>query len=342
MTTAYRVPARMAVACVVAAVMLVGAAQASAAFGDRTLREGMDGRDVQALQRKLTKLGIETSVDGYFGTSTKRSMKRYERRNERRVNGVCSRRDARRIRRQVRALRQSGDGDGAPTEPAPGGDYAYGSRVLYFGTRGSDVAQLQRLLTRQGLDTPATGTYDAKTKSNVKQWEAWRYQRANGKVDRDQAMKIRQLANEGARYVKREHVFPVRGPHDYGGAGSRFGAPRSDHTHQGQDVSAAQGTKLVAVHNGRVEAREYQAEGAGHYLVIHGTDGSDSVYMHMPKPALVKPGARVLAGEKIGRVGCTGGCSGPHLHFELWTPHWFDGGNAYDPLPKLRAWDKQT
>ncbi|MBA2566498.1 MAG: peptidoglycan DD-metalloendopeptidase family protein [Thermoleophilaceae bacterium] len=340
MTTAYRLPARLALALLVLAVMLAGAGQASAALGDRALREGMEGRDVQALQRKLTRLGIETTVDGYYGTGTKRSMKRYERRNERKINGRCSRSDGRHVKRQVRALRESGDGD---EPPAPGsGDYTYGSRVLYSGNRGGDVAQLQRLLTRQGLDTPATGVYDARTKSNVKRWEAWRYQRANGKVDRNQAKRIRELANEGARYVKRAHVFPVRGPHDYGGAGSRFGAPRSDHTHQGQDVSAAQGTKLVAVHDGKVAFREYQAGGAGYYLVIHGRDGSDSVYMHMAKPGLVKPGAVVRAGEKIGRVGSTGSSSGPHLHFELWTPHWFDGGAAYDPLSKLKAWDRQT
>ena len=334
MTTAYRRSARLASALLVLAAMLAGAGEAAAALGDRALREGMAGSDVEALQRKLTRLGIETTVDGYYGTATKRSMKRYERRNERTVNGRCSRREARRIKRQVRALR-------GPAEESDG-DYTYGSRVLYSGTRGDDVTQLQRLLTRQGLDTPATGTYDAKTKTNVRLWEAWRYRRVNGKVDREEARKIRELASRGARYVRREHVFPVRGPHDYGGAGSRFGAPRAGHTHQGQDVAAAHGTKLVAVHSGRVEARQYQAEGAGHYLVIHGSDGSDSVYMHMPKPPLVKPGTRVLAGEKIGRVGCTGSCTGPHLHFELWTPHWFDGGHAYDPLRKLKAWDAET
>src|SRR5256885_5910523 len=29
--------------------------------------------------------------------------------------------------------------------------------------------------------------------------------------------------------------FPVAGTHNYGGPGARFGAPRSGHTHQGQD-----------------------------------------------------------------------------------------------------------
>jgi murein DD-endopeptidase MepM/ murein hydrolase activator NlpD len=334
MTTAYRVPARLAVACVVLAALLVGAGEAAAAFGDRPLRPGMEGRDVMALQRKLTRLQLETPADGYYGTATTENMKRYERRNDRRVNGRCSRADARHIKRAVRALADDGGSTGDGT--------GYGSRALYSGMSGEDVAQLQRLLTRQGISTPVTATYDSRTKANVKFWEAWRYQRANGRVEVEQAQKIRQVAASGAQYVRRSHVFPVRGPHDYGGAGSRFGAPRSDHVHQGQDVAAAHGTKLVAVHDGRVAYREYQSGGAGHYLVIHGTDGSDSVYMHMPRTPLVAPGTRVLAGEKIGAVGCTGSCTGPHLHFELWTPHWFDGGAPYDPLPKLQAWDART
>ena len=35
------------------------------------------------------------------------------------------------------------------------------------------------------------------------------------------------------------HVFPVRGAHDFGGADAHFGAGRSGHSHQGQDVFAA-------------------------------------------------------------------------------------------------------
>ena len=137
-------------------------------------------------------------------------------------------------------------------------------------------------------------------------------------------------------------MFPVRGPHNYGGSGSRFGAPRSGHTHQGQDVAAAQGTDLVAVHSGKVAYRQYQAGGAGHYLVIHGNDGADSVYMHMARRPIVAPGEQVRAGERIGPVGTTGSSTGPHLHFELWTQHWYAGGRAYDPLRKLQRWDSQT
>jgi peptidoglycan hydrolase-like protein with peptidoglycan-binding domain len=333
-----RLRALLAAACLTILALLAGAAPASAVeFGERTLREGMQGDDVRALQRKLTRLGFETEVSGHFGTQTERRMKQYERHYELRVNGACSRRDARHIERQLRRRRAGSESGGTD-----GSDYEYASRGMGPGDRGSDVTKLQRFLTRLGLDTTVDGHYGETTRRNVKRWEAWRYRRVNGAVAIREAEKIREQARSGAQYVRRAHVFPVRGRHDYGGAGSRFGADRGDHVHQGQDISAAEGTKLVAVHDGEVAYRQYQAGGAGHYLVIHGRDGSDSVYMHLRRRGIVSPGQRVLAGQRIGSVGSTGSSTGAHLHFELWTPHWFDGGSPYDPLPKLRRWDRQT
>jgi hypothetical protein len=36
-------------------------------------------------------------------------------------------------------------------------------------------------------------------------------------------------------------------------------------------------------------------------------------------------------GQQIGEVGCSGSCSGDHLHLEMWTPNWYDGGKPFDP-----------
>ncbi len=215
-----------------------------------------------------------------------------------------------------------------------------GSRRLHEGMRGQDVRRLQRKLTGLRFRTRVSGEFGRKTKKQVKRFERWRNMAANGEVGPDQADRIKRLFRQGVHY--RRHRFPVRGAHDYGGAGSRFGAPRSGHTHQGQDVAAAEGTKLVAVHEGRVTARQYQAGGAGYYLVIRGKDGTDSVYMHMVGPAKVAAGEKVMAGQRIGRVGTTGSSTGPHLHFELWTPHWYAGGRAFDPLSKLQRWDRRS
>jgi hypothetical protein len=137
-----------------------------------------------------------------------------------------------------------------------------------------------------------------------------------------------------------DHIFPIRGPHDFGGAAGRFGARRSGHIHQGQDTFAKCGTRLVAARGGRVKVKQYHAL-AGNYIVIDG-DGTDVDYMyaHLDQPSPFSPGDRVYTGQTIGAVGDTGDAVGCHLHLELWTgPGWYDGGHPFDPLPSLRAWD---
>ncbi|MGH2946747.1 MAG: peptidoglycan-binding protein [Solirubrobacteraceae bacterium] len=73
-------------------------------FGDRALREGDRGHDVRVLQDFLTRVGLETDVDGRFGPFTARRVRSWERRSEvRAVNGRVSRPNARKLRRQVEA-----------------------------------------------------------------------------------------------------------------------------------------------------------------------------------------------------------------------------------------------
>jgi murein DD-endopeptidase MepM/ murein hydrolase activator NlpD len=139
------------------------------------------------------------------------------------------------------------------------------------------------------------------------------------------------------------HVFPVRGRHDFGGAGARFGSGRSGHSHQGQDVFAACGTPLVAARGGKVKFAGFHAA-AGYYVVIDGkgTD-TDYAYMHLRQRAAVQVGDPVYTGQDLGEVGETGNAHGCHLHFEEWSaPGWYDGGRPFDPLPDLQRWDETS
>ena len=138
-----------------------------------------------------------------------------------------------------------------------------------------------------------------------------------------------------------ETAFPIAGPHDYGGPDSRFGAPRGDHIHQGQDVSAPEGTPLVAPRPGTITTVAYQASGAGYYVVEADADGIHwYAFMHLEAGSTaVTEGERVSVGQRLGSVGATGDASGPHLHFEEWIGPWQAGGHPVDPLPLLNSWD---
>jgi murein DD-endopeptidase MepM/ murein hydrolase activator NlpD len=141
----------------------------------------------------------------------------------------------------------------------------------------------------------------------------------------------------------RPALFPVRGRHNFGGAGARFGAGRSGHTHQGQDVMAACGTPLIAARGGVVKAKQYHAA-AGNYLVIDGQNTAiDYGYMHLRTPSPLRVGDRVHTGDQVGVVGQTGDATACHLHFEEWSsPGWYSGGAPFDPLADLKAWDSYS
>ncbi len=138
----------------------------------------------------------------------------------------------------------------------------------------------------------------------------------------------------------RPALFPVRGRHNYGQSGARFGAGRSGHSHQGHDVMAACGTPLIAARGGRIKVKQYHSA-AGNYVVIDTWgSGVDHAYMHLASPSAYNEGDRVYTGDQIGVVGTTGSSSACHLHFEQWSaPGWYDGGQPFDPLADLRAWD---
>ena len=137
-------------------------------------------------------------------------------------------------------------------------------------------------------------------------------------------------------------VFPVLGEYDFGSGSGRFGAGRSGHSHQGQDVMADCGVPLVAARGGVVLTRARHSA-AGNYLVIRdAVSGQDFMYAHLSAPAIVRKGDRVETGQPIGIVGDTGHASACHLHFEIWSaPGWYAGGQPIDPLPTLEGWDKR-
>ena len=125
--------------------------------------------------------------------------------------------------------------------------------------------------------------------------------------------------------------IPLDGPF-----GSPFGY-RWGRMHQGIDIEGWAETRVRAARPGVVTRVGWLGNYSGLGLVvkIRHQGGFATLYAHLER-ARVKPGDRVRAGQLIGKAGCTGSCTGTHLHFQMW-----ERGKLVDPLKHLgrRAFD---
>jgi murein DD-endopeptidase MepM/ murein hydrolase activator NlpD len=118
-------------------------------------------------------------------------------------------------------------------------------------------------------------------------------------------------------------IWPVSGR-----LNSYFG-PRWGSFHSGIDIGAPYGTGVAAASGGQVTLTVYGDYGYGNYIAVRHADGTQTLYAHL-SAIYVSLGQYVGQGETIGAVGCTGWCTGNHLHFEVKV-----GGVAVDPLAYL-------
>jgi murein DD-endopeptidase MepM/ murein hydrolase activator NlpD len=123
-------------------------------------------------------------------------------------------------------------------------------------------------------------------------------------------------------------VCPVAGPHV---VLNNYGDPRPGGPHTGDDIRADSGTPTVAVLPSKVVATP-SGGWIGIGLVIRDAMGNEWLYAHMSR-VYVSTGEHLRAGQLVGRVGCTGRCYGPHLHFE-YHPH---GGSPANPYRILSS-----
>ena len=96
--------------------------------------------------------------------------------------------------------------------------------------------------------------------------------------------------------------------------GGRTMGGRAEH-HSGLDLSAPSGTPIYATGPG-VVTKSGWGSGYGQYVEINHGNGYITRYAHASL-LVARVGDRVEAGEHIANVGCTGRCTGPHLHYEV-------------------------
>ncbi|MGH2735835.1 MAG: murein hydrolase activator EnvC family protein [Actinomycetota bacterium] len=112
-----------------------------------------------------------------------------------------------------------------------------------------------------------------------------------------------------------------------GGVTSGYG-PRWGSMHTGIDIDGYSGQPIVAAKEGVVITAGSMG-GYGNAVVIDHGGGYSTLYAHM-SALNTSGGASVGQGDVIGYVGCTGSCTGDHLHFEVRV-----NGNPVDPMPYL-------
>ncbi|MBI2878703.1 MAG: M23 family metallopeptidase, partial [Candidatus Rokubacteria bacterium] len=166
------------------------------------------------------------------------------------------------------------------------------------------------------------------------------------RVEREAIAKANRLGDEPPLWVGEELFIPGAKPSALAAAAARFLWPvrgritdrfgwrphplsGADGFHRGIDIAAPLGRPFVAARAGRVVFSGWRQD-YGRTIVLDHGGGVQTLYAHN-SANLVSVGQWVRQGEVIGRVGESGGVTGPHLHFEV-----LRGATAVNPLLALR------
>ena len=172
-------------------------------LGDRALRAGASGSDVRELQKALRKAGFSVKVDGQFGPTTVRAVKRFQRAAHLASSGTVG-------RKTIAALQAAATGSSANVSAKNGGTAAtrgrrgkgraksLGDRVpVTRGMHGHDIRVLQDLLGDAGYDVVVDGEFGSRTFSAVQQFEGAHQRPVDGIMDADDITTLRAAAAAG-------------------------------------------------------------------------------------------------------------------------------------------------
>jgi murein DD-endopeptidase MepM/ murein hydrolase activator NlpD len=276
-----------------------GATPAAMAF-----KLGSKGDAVAEIQRQL---GV--SADGIFGPRTQAAVTGFQARNGLDVDGIV----------------------GPATWTAL---FGLGQAAAAAGAREGNVA----VIVRERTDTKAGGGNDSEPRRGIGGGPSESLGKPEPVDLAEETPSADSPANDPAPAPRTE---PVSTPSPANGAcgplrlaspvkgmvTSGFG-PRWGRKHDGLDIAAPTGTPIRAAECGIVSFAGVQS-GYGNMVCVKHSSRFETCYAHMTRYA-VSQGQRVDQGDVIGYVGCTGNCTGPHLHFETRVD-----GAARDPRPYL-------
>ena len=142
---------------------------------------------------------------------------------------------------------------------------------------------------------------------------------------------LARLQVDGSLPPRRGYLsWPVAGPVTSGYGWRIHPIFRRISFHDGIDIAAVAGTPVSASRDGRVIAVG-QLGAYGRIILIDHGRGVATLVAHL-SDAVVAAGSTVKTGQTVGHVGCTGWCTGPHVHFSV-----FAGRNPENPSLWLRS-----
>ena len=103
-----------------------------------------------------------------------------------------------------------------------------------------------------------------------------------------------------------------------------LGQTRADHKPNSNSIDffivggITNGQPILASAAGRVTFAGWDNGGGWMVNIDHG-GGWGTTYLHMLERPWVSDNQQVAQGQQIDRVGCTGDCRAPHLHYQQWT-----------------------
>ncbi len=116
---------------------------------------------------------------------------------------------------------------------------------------------------------------------------------------------------------------PFYSPVDYVNVSSLFNLRRYHpvrhrrRPHLGIDLALPRGQGVYSAQAGIVTAVGRSRAG-GRYVRVEHADGFQTAYEHLNSiEPVIEKGLIIQAGEKLGEIGCSGYCTGPHLHFAI-------------------------
>jgi peptidoglycan hydrolase-like protein with peptidoglycan-binding domain len=165
-------------------------------LGDRTLRAGATGADVQELQQALGQAGFKVKTDGKFGTGTLRAVKRFQRASRLKPTGTVDKRTVAALKRALRGASANVNGGYDPDNPDTG-HHSLGDRIpVKSGMSGHDIRVLQDFLTRAGFKVTVDGEFGASTEKAVEKFETAQNRTVDGIMDAGDIDALRTLAGQ--------------------------------------------------------------------------------------------------------------------------------------------------